>query len=115
VEEKPDFLVEITPEAELYYLNLLEYLFKTHTSSSASDKADEIMGMVMSLDKSPHRGSIESRLEFLGKGHRFLLYKITSRKQVKIIYFVDEPGMTVYVTDFFGTEMYEGKIGKRNK
>jgi len=115
VEEQTSYLVEITSEAELYYYNLLEYLYKTHTSESASNKSDEVLDMAMSLDKNPHRGSHERRLDFLGKEHRFLLYEITSQKQVKIIYFVDESSKIVYVTDFFGTEMDDRKISKRNK
>jgi len=115
VEEQTSYLVEITPEAEHYYFNLLEYLYKTHTSERASNKSDEILDMAMSLVKNPHRGSRERRLDFLGKEHRFLLYEITSRKQVKIIYFIDEPDKTVYVTDFFGTELDDRKISKRNK
>lgn len=115
MEGKTSYLVEITPEAELYYFDLLEYLYKTHTPESASNKADEILGMAMSLDQNPKRGSDERRLAFLDKGHRFLLYKITSRKQVKIIYFVDELNKTVYVTDFFPTKMDDKRISKRGK
>lgn len=115
MEEQTSYLVEITPEAEFYYFNLLEYLYRTHSPESASVKSDEILEMAMSLNQNPNRGSHEGRLDFLGKEHRFLLYKITSRKQVKIIYFVDESNKIVYVTDFFGTEMDDRKIGKRNK
>lgn len=115
MEEQTSYLVEITPEAELYYFNLLECLYKTHTSESASNKANEILEMATSLDKNPHRGSHERKLDFLGKEHRFLLYEITSRKQVKIIYFIDDLSKIVYVTDFFGTEMDDRKISGRNK
>ena len=115
MEEKKSYVVEITLEGEHYYFDLLEYLYKTHTSENASNKADEILDMTMSLTENPNRGSEERRLGFLGKGHRFLLYEITYRKQVKIIYFVDESHKTVYVTDFFATEMDDKKIRKRNK
>ena len=115
MEEKPSYTVEITPEAELHYLNLLEHLSSTHTPASALKKADEILDMAMSLDKNPRRGSKEPKLGFLGSEHRFLLYKVTSRRQVKIIYFVDEPNLTGYVTDFFGTEMDGDKIAQRSQ
>ena len=115
MEEKPGYIVETTPEAELHYLNLLEHLSRTHTPASALKKADEILDMAMSLDKNPHRGSKEPKLDFLGKEHRFLLYKVTPRRQVKIIYFVDEPDLKVYVTDFFGTEMDDNKLAQRNQ
>jgi len=115
VEEKQSYVVDITPEGEFYYLQLLEHLYKYHSEESADRKSNEILDMAMSLDQNPNRGSEEKRLAFLDKGHRFLLHEITSRKQVKIIYFVDEMSKRVYVTDFFGTEMDDKKIGKRNK
>jgi plasmid stabilization system protein ParE len=115
VEEKPVYVVEITREAEIYYFNLLEYLYKTHTPENASKKAEEILDMAKSLERYPLRGKLESRLGFLGKSHRFLLYKVTSRKQVKIIYFVNESRNQVYITDFFPTEMDNKRLSKRNK
>lgn len=71
--------------------------------------------MAMSLHKNPHRRSIEPRLFSLGREHRFLLYEITRGKEVKIIYFVDEAGGKVYITDFFGTKHDDSKIGQRSK
>ncbi len=115
MEGRKGYLVQITPEAELFYFDLLEYLFKTHQSNSASRKAGEILEMALSLKVNPHRGSIEQKLRFLGKEHRFLPYRITARKEVKIIYFVNKANNTVYVTDFFGTEMDDKKISKRTK
>jgi len=115
VEEPTRYLVEITPEAEIYYFILLDYLFKTHSPESASVKADKILEMAMSLQQNPGRGSHERKLDFLGREHRFLLYNVTSRKQVKIIYFIDKANRIVYVTDFFATQMDDKKISKRNK
>jgi len=115
VEEESGYIVDITPEAEIYYLQFLEYLYKTHSRDSAERKADELLDMAMKLDKNPYRGRIEDNLAFLKKEHRFLVYKYTSRKTVKIIYFIDESAKKVYVTDFFGTEMDDRKIANRNK
>ncbi|HHL52401.1 MAG TPA: hypothetical protein ENJ39_03420 [Flammeovirgaceae bacterium] len=115
MDERKNYKVAITPEAERYFFHLLDYLYQTHSATSAARKASEIIQMAESLGHNPHRGSIERRLAFLAKGHRFLLYKVTSRKQVKIIYFVDEPGKTVYITDFFGTMMDDKEVSERNQ
>ena len=90
MEEKPSYIVEITPEAEMYYLQLSEYLYQTHLEQSAERKADDILDKAMSLNKNPYRGRVEDKLIFLDIEHRFLLYQYTSRKSIKIIYFIDE-------------------------
>ena len=115
MEEEPGYIVEITPEAEIYYLQLLEYLYQTHSVNSAKRKADEVLDMAMSLDKNPYRGQKENKLSFLEKDHRYLVYRYTSRKSIKIIYFIDEAAKKVFVTDFFGTELDDKKIAGRNK
>jgi plasmid stabilization system protein ParE len=115
MEEEPDYIVEITPDAEIYYLQLLEYLYQTHSVTSAERKADEVLDMALSLDKNPYRGRKEEKLSFLEKDHRFLVYRYTSRKCIKIIYFVDEAAKKVFVTDFFGTEMNDKKMTGRTK
>jgi len=43
------------------------------------------------------------------------LYQYTPRKSARIIYFIDESTGTVYVTDFFGSEMDVEKIPERKK
>ena len=111
--EKPQhFIVEITPQAEQHYWELLLYLYQTHSVDSAEHKSDEILNLALSLDNNPYRGRIENQLEYLNKSHRFLVYFITNRKTVKIIYFVENN--IVYVTDFFTTEMDPDRIKKRN-
>lgn len=115
MEEKPGYVVEITPEAEIYFLQLLQYFNQAHSTRSADRKSDEILDMAMSLDSQPNRGRLEENLSFLGKGHRYLVYPYTSRKSIKIIYFIDETVKKVYITDFFATEMDEEKISSRNK
>jgi plasmid stabilization system protein ParE len=115
VEEKQSYVVEITAEAEIYYLQLLEYLYQTHSGNSAARKADEILDKAISLDENPYRGRVVDQLTFLEIEHRYLLYQYTPRKSVKIIYFIDESSRTVYVTDFFGNEMDDKKIAERNK
>jgi hypothetical protein len=57
---------------------------------------------------------MEESLAYLNKAHQFLVFQVTSRKTVKLIYFVDEDNSTVYVTDFFPTELNPIKL-KRNR
>jgi plasmid stabilization system protein ParE len=114
VETGQDFTIEITPEAEGYFLQAVEYLYTTHTPAQAAKKSEEILEMAMSLNRLPKRGSIEEKLIFLNKAHRYLVYHVTSRKTIKIIYFIDEAAMKVYITDFFGTEMNDDRIAERS-
>jgi len=114
LEKEQKYTVEITPEAKFYYFELLEYLYKTHSPEKADLKSNEIMNLVYTLDRNPFRGRIESKLDFLEIEHRFILYKITNRKEVKIIYAINENQKKVVVTDFLGTEMDDKKIEKRN-
>lgn len=113
MEEQESYLVEITPEAEQYYLNLLSHLYQTHSSESADEKSAEILDLALSLSDFPNRGRKEDELEYLGKEHQFLVYSLTNRKTVKIIYFIEELAKKVYVTDFFATEMNPTKIKKK--
>lgn len=114
MEETTSYLVEITSRAEQYYWELLSNLYETHGVKSAERKSGAILELAMSLEKNPHQGSKEGSLEYLDKEHRFLVYHITKRKTIKIIYFVDEAVRKVYVTDFFATDMNPNKIKKRN-
>ena len=75
MEAGQSFLVEITPEAEIHYLHLLEHLYKTHTQENAERKGDEILEMAMSLDKQSHRGRTEDKLSFLEKNIVFYCTK----------------------------------------
>jgi plasmid stabilization system protein ParE len=75
VEEKQSYVVEITPEAEIYYLQLFEYLYQTHSENSAARKADEILDRAMSLDKNPYRGRVVGQITFSEIEHRYLLYQ----------------------------------------
>lgn len=115
METEQVYVVNITPEAEEYYKKLLAYLYTTHSEGSASDKSEEILLMAMSLNKMPYRGRDEQLLAYLGKGHKYLVYPITSRNTVKIIYFIDESSRNVYVTDFFPTMKDAEEIVGRNQ
>ncbi len=114
MEGRKIYSVEITPEAEFYYLELGEYLYKHQTPAAANKKLAEILSMAISLENHPNRGRIEEKLSFLGKNHRFLVYPYTPRKSIKVIYFVEESTKKVFVTDFFPTEMDNDKISQRS-
>ncbi|MBN8578571.1 MAG: hypothetical protein J0L66_16630 [Cytophagales bacterium] len=81
METGKNFVVEITPEAEGYFLQAIEYLYQTHTQSQASNKSEELLEMAMSLSRLPRRGSIEPKLKFLNEEHRYLVYRVTGRKK----------------------------------
>lgn len=115
MEEEQIFVVEITPEGEQYFLDLLSYLYETHSEASASQKSEELLNVALSLDKMPYRGSMEPLLNNLRKDYRFLLYNLTGRKKVKVIYFIDDKTKTVFVTDFFPCEMDSSDVNERNK
>lgn len=104
MEEPKSYVVEITSKAEQYYWNLLAHLYKTHSIESADKKSDDIIKMAMSLNGNPQRGRLEEDLAHYNKEFRALIYQITKRNTVKIIYFIDEVKKTVYVTDFFPTQ-----------
>jgi hypothetical protein len=109
------YTVKITPEAEYYYYEILEYFYKYHSRQSGDRKSAELLDLAIALEINPQRGTIEGKLKRLEKSHRFILYHYTFRKAVKIIYFIDELQQIVYITDFFPCTMNDQKINKRSK
>ncbi|QMU63523.1 MAG: hypothetical protein GKR88_21110 [Flavobacteriaceae bacterium] len=114
MEEQSSYLVEITSKAEQYYWSLLVHLYENHSIESANKKSDEIIALAMSLNVNPQRGSLEEDLAHFNKEFRSLIYRITKRKTVKIIYLIDELTNKVYVTDFFATLMNPDRKKKRS-
>ncbi len=109
------YLVEITPEAEQHFEDLLSFLYQTHSLLSADKKALEILTKAQTLSQNPNRGRVEDTLTYLKKGHRYLIYSLSNRKTIKILYFVNEVSKTVFITDFFPNEMDPVKILGREK
>ncbi len=105
--------VIITQEGKLNFKEIWESLLKTHSLDQAEIKIDELYELSMTLEKLPERGAIESFLEESTNTYRFLVYNITHRKTVKIIYRIEEN--VVYITDFFPCQMSIKKLIKRNK
>ncbi|WP_299628207.1 hypothetical protein [uncultured Tenacibaculum sp.] len=114
MEESKSYVVEITSKAEQYYWNLLTHLYETHSVESANKKSDEIIALAMSLEINPERGSLEEDLASFNKEFRSLIYPITKRNTIKIIYFIEVSTNTVYVTDFFATSMNPLRRKKRS-
>ncbi len=114
-EEAGRYKVVITSAAEVHFYELVEYLYEYMSLERAEEVARGLNEMVLSLVRLYHRGSVEEKLARRKKSYRYILYKRTSRANVKIIYFVDEKNKTVYITDFFPTEKDTKKIASRNR
>lgn len=110
MERGQGYTVAITPVAENYYRDVLEYFYKHHSEGSADRKSAELLEMAIGLEMNPFLGRIEEKLSSFGRKHRYILYFYTKRKAIKIIYFINEQEKTVYITDFFPCENDEGKI-----
>ena len=114
MEEQTSYLVKITSKAEQHYWILLSHLYETHSIESANKKSDDIIKIAMSLKVNPQIGGLEEDLARYNKEFRALIYHVTKRNTVKIIYFIDEATKTVYVTDFFPTRQNPDKKRKRS-
>jgi hypothetical protein len=113
LETLKEYTVEITDNGKLHYFEVLEYFYEYMSFESATKKSEELFASAYSLKYLPERGQLEITLQHLKKEHRYLLYHSTSRRAIKIIYFLDKKRGVVYVTDFFPTEMDEKKIKDR--
>ena len=97
----------------MYFREFYDSLLFTHSKRSAKKKAMEIANMTSSLKENPYRGSIEDELEYLNIGHRYIIYEVTKRNKLKIIYFIDESDPSVHITDFFPCSMKPSKMRNR--
>lgn len=113
MEGEKNYSVEITPEAENYYYEVLDYFYKYHNEESADKKRRELLELAISLRTNPFIGRIEESLQFLRKGHRYVLYFYTKIKAIKVIYFINESLKVIYITDFFPCESNELRIKNR--
>lgn len=113
-QQEGEYEVIITAPAEIYFYQILDYLYDHYPIDRAEEVANEIRDKAKDLAYLSNRGAIEPRLKHLKKGHRFLLYKRTPYADIKIIHYCNEPLKQVYVTDFFPTEMDHSQIADRN-
>ncbi len=106
--------VIITDSADLSFYEVLEYLYENYPIDRAEEVAGELRDIVKTLEYKPERGTREPRLSHKEKEYRYILYKRTSRSDIKVIYYIDNRLATVYITDFYPTEKDDRRISDRN-
>ena len=111
--EESQYEVIITDPAEIAFYEILEYLYGNYEIDRAEEIANALRDAAKSLHYQPERGTIESNLKNEKEDYRFILYKRTSRSEIKLIYYIDESSKRVYVTDFFPTEKDPEEIESR--
>ncbi len=113
--EKADYYkTVITASAEIFFYEVVEYLYEHMSFDRAEEVATELHELALSLNQLYHRGTIEKKLLKRKNIYRYILFKRTPRAEVKIIYYVDQITKTIYITDFFPTEKDPKKL-LRNK
>jgi plasmid stabilization system protein ParE len=110
-----EYEVIITRTAEIYFYELAEYLYEHMSLERAEQTATSLHTMALSLNRLYNRGSVEKTLFGKGKRYRYLLFKRTSRADIKIIYYEEESAEKVYVTDFVPVEKNPDELQQRNK
>lgn len=113
-EKEGKYKAVITKSAEIYFYEVVEYLYEHMSLERAEEVTTDIQEMALSLDRLHDRGTIEKKLAQRKKSYRYILFKRTPRAQIKIVYYVDQATKTVYITDFFPTEKDPRKL-LRNK
>ena len=73
----------------------------------------ELLNVIYSLNQNPKRGSTVKELKHLGMGHLFIIYPITKRNKIKVIYFIEDSTQTIHITDFFPCQMNPSSITRR--
>lgn len=68
MESKSSYSVEITPEAENYYYEVLAYFYNHHSESIADRKSLELLDKSIALKYNPLIGRIEDNLKFFRSG-----------------------------------------------
>lgn len=113
-EKEIEFEIIITRPVEINFYSILEYFYEHYTFERAEEISNELRDKVKELTFFPEKGSFEPNLKGRKNKYRFILFRRTKIKDIKIIYFVDISSKKVFVTDFFPCEMDYQKIPKRN-
>ena len=113
MDTKESFEIIITSAGEKAYFELLDYVFEYYSISQANRIALELLEYPEVLKMQQFIGTIEKLLENRKAKYRYLVYRRTRQMTVKIIYYVDEYLQKVYITDFFPSEMFPGKVIER--
>ncbi len=87
--EEGKYEVIITDPAEISFYEVLEYLYDNYPLDRAEQIANELRDTANKLHYQPERGTPESRLAHRFKDYRFVLYKRTSRTDIKVIYYIE--------------------------
>lgn len=112
MDTKQNFQIIITATAERAYFEVLNYVFEHHSPERSNAIALELLDYPNILSVQPNIGTIE-KLFTRKEIYRFLVYQRTKNITIKIIYYVDEQTKTVYITDFFPSEMFPEKMNER--
>jgi len=107
------YSINITLSGELYFRELYEGLQFTYSLEKANKEVIGILEFTNSLNNNPYRDASKKQLKHLSDDYRFVLYDITKRNQIKIIFFIEESTKTIYITDFFPCSMNPNKIMNR--
>ncbi|SFT73380.1 hypothetical protein SAMN04489724_1905 [Algoriphagus locisalis] len=103
--------IEISKSAlHRYQEEVLPYLIHNFSLQRALEIEADIENTVQSLALFPSRGTKEKYLQNEKEEFRFVLHRETSNFELKIIYFIQEKGLKVYVTDFFPTRINPVRI-----
>ncbi len=95
--EESKYKVIITHPAEISFYEVLEYVYDNYPLERAEQIANELKDTANKLHYQPERGTPESRLSHRSKDYRFVLYKRTSRTDIKVIYYIENATDIVYV------------------
>jgi len=113
--EETKYEVIITNPAEISFYEVLEYLYDNYPLDKAEQISNELRDTTRELHYQPERGTIESRFSHRSKDYHYILYKRTSRSDIKDIYYIKKATAIVDVTDFSPTEMDVQRISKRSE
>jgi plasmid stabilization system protein ParE len=104
----------ITKSAEQAYFEVLDYVYEYHSPKRANEIAKALLELPKILLDFPKMGRIEPNLKKRALQYRYILFERTKQVTVKVIYYLDDETKTIYITDFFPSEMSTEKI-KRNR
>lgn len=113
--ETRKYQVVITDPAEVSFYEILDYLYDNYPQERAEQIANDLRDTADKLHYYPERGTTESYLSHRSQDYRYILYKRTSRTDIKVIYHIDQSSSTVYITDFFPTEKDNLQLPERNQ
>ena len=113
-QEAREYEVIFTRSGEIRFYEIIEYLYTHYSFERAVELTEALYEAPETLSYNPEKGSKEERLSEGGE-YRYILFRRTQRAMIKIIYYIDKKSKTVYVTDFFPSEMNPNRMNKGRK